>query len=1161
MYRESGQSFQGDGNGETMKKLVLWAAGLMLWGQAANAKVVTIDFEDLQPNVLISADHYSAQGVEFDTSNWVPFGIQTAKGATSSGTHAAAIGCTPDCTAEFWVSGVRGIFVANTQKEVTVNVGLVGDGGVFPLQPAVVMLIAYDSTGRGLAKAVATLKLGAGVKTQLRVQSSSNDIASFTITARNFDDTKKLIAIDDLSFTTANQPSGPDFSLSVAPKIATVLQGRRHVIVALGVTRLNGSIGGIALSVSGLPAGVTGIFDQSTTTGQSASLELVAEATAVPNSAPVPITISATPLSSSAGPAARSTTLLLNVRANFTVLAAQDLTASPPTIVGCTPYTLGLRVIRDFRFNGQVTLQATQLPPGVHASFTNPLIDFSSGNTEVDTSVTFTVDAGTSFPAASTSGGVVPQIVGSSTGTPASVLSVALSATTSAISSFSPMVGHTPQDQSLGTEVTIQGHGFCAGSFVAFGNGVDYRFGKTQPHWVSDDGQQMKVNLPLLAMSGPISISLSADPNAADIAMSTDSLAVQSYRNQNGYAFHNLSHIDVSFDDVDDLFGDDQTHIQIDFCWPFGCTWTTPIPSPLAAIFTGIARGALNDGQCFGMGLSSQRIMHGIKPISSFAPVGATHLHDLVGPDLGPLPSSLTVGQGGDLVHYIHVQHIAQLSSEYLHHWIGQAAINVSETSGVIQEQIVEALLAGDHPLISLRNGGTGHVVVAYNIDVDESHTGVYIDVYDPNFEFANEFSLSPPLGPHRLREGFTDPTNPTYQEFGSRIHLTSGGDWLLPHGNFTSPWTGSLDTLVVTRSSVVPVVPTMPASFDGLITLIFGDSVNTSQITDRTGRTLLNSKHELNRDRTTSIAGATRYAIQSSDDGHSDIYILRPDNTYTQRIAGTGAGDYTNASISPSGMSSLTTHANTDTVDEITRNPRTAGLKFRSRGPSKSFSLNLVTSARDRSQRHVFFGTTSSNAGDQISFDSSTDKIVFVHAGPTANYHFALEWAGVQGAPSSFVSPTMQVRRGDRITVAPRNWSALASQPIELTVVSAKGGSHVQRLASSQPPARLNIGRVWSEETQQGHRVSVETSIGAPHSADDVVVLSWNVLKAGRSIERHVQQLAAKETTSGSRIDSWVVPAEIRGAVTINVQVVLVRRGDMLSSATAKRSENIELP
>jgi len=80
--------------------------------------------------------------------------------------------------------------------------------------------------------------------------------------------------------TTRSVSTTPDFSVAVSPASTTVAPGA-SATVTVSTTRINGSSQTVALSVSGLPSGVTGSFSPaSVTAGGSSTLTLAASSTA-----------------------------------------------------------------------------------------------------------------------------------------------------------------------------------------------------------------------------------------------------------------------------------------------------------------------------------------------------------------------------------------------------------------------------------------------------------------------------------------------------------------------------------------------------------------------------------------------------------------------------------------------------------------------------------------------------------------------------------------------------------------------------------------------------------------------------------------------------------------------------------------------------------------
>ena len=142
------------------------------------------------------------------------------------------------------------------------------------------------------------------------------------------------------------------------------------------------------------------------------------------------------------------------------------------------------------------------------------------------------------------------------------------------LNSFSPLSGNAPQLLQPGTLVTLQGVGLDLVRSVQFGN-VD---ALAAPITVGGGGTTLTTRVPRLATNGVITIIAT---NGATWTNGV-SFTVHSFRNTNGYSFSNFNVPGVTFDDMVQSFGFDQTHL-------FG----TPIPDPLALIMWGIAAASL----------------------------------------------------------------------------------------------------------------------------------------------------------------------------------------------------------------------------------------------------------------------------------------------------------------------------------------------------------------------------------------------------------------------------------------------------------------------------------------------------------------------------------------------------------------------------------------
>jgi subtilase family serine protease len=154
--------------------------------------------------------------------------------------------------------------------------------------------------------------------------------------------------------------SSPNFTLTSSATSLTITQGTSGGST-ITINPQNGFTGSVSLSASGLPAGVTALFNPASTTNTS-TLTLSASATAAIGTATVTVI-------GTTGSLTHQTTLTLTVNpaGNYTLSA----TPSSLSIAQSAKGTSTITVNPLNGFNGMVSLVASGLPSGVTASF-NP---------------------------------------------------------------------------------------------------------------------------------------------------------------------------------------------------------------------------------------------------------------------------------------------------------------------------------------------------------------------------------------------------------------------------------------------------------------------------------------------------------------------------------------------------------------------------------------------------------------------------------------------------------------------------------------------------------------------------------------------------------------------------------------------------------------------
>ena len=918
-----------------------------------------------------------------------------------------------------------GVVLKNSAQHVSVYAGFFPNFSNPPTSQDVT-LTAYDIDGNSIGTDTETVPTGQGTHTLLQFASTSANIVQFDVTA-----SESAVAIDNLTF---DNPSGipPDFRIRPESSEAAVAQGSSTKDV-IDVNRENGSTGGISFSASGLPAGAHASFSPNPATGNSTTLTITAASNAtITTTYPYPpITVKGAPDSSSAGPAARSQTVALDVYPNFAVSIPSAVQVPPCSQVG-VPVTVTWSanpITFKVGFTSDVSLAVSGLPADDHASFSPTTVSFPTNGTEDARSI-LTLSSDSDF-----TGPPGTITVKGTSGQFSYADQSAVSRVAPSITSVSPDGGQTPQgtSPSQGSRVVVTGHGFCPGTTVFFGNSL----GAAKTIGPTVDGSSMQAYVPRLGTSGRVyAVRPGASLSSTGTAVSPVDFDVDSYRDTNGFSFNNSdtfqNHVGgYSFSDVSDVFGYDQTHVGINLCYPFGnCEIFSPIPDPFALLFWGIADVALRDGQCFGFSLASQRLLHGDQAYSAFRlQPGATskNVWNLDGPDAADGPSA-------NLAHYIHLTHMEQLSGEALRYWLTTATANaLTGTQGSIVGDVSSALEDNDHPLIEISHGTSGHVVVAYQVE-DGTNGDMIIDVYDPNQEYTAAEQ--------------EDQTGAEHQAVlaSSEIVVRSDGHWTFQGAFSDSPWHGGPGSLVVVPYGTVPVQPTLPFTIAGLVDLLFG-SAHVSQVTDASGKTLLNTDGSLNANQTTGIPDATRFAtLSGSSKPGPDIFLFAKQGAYTQTIVGGKAGQYHDSLFGHGMAATLAAASNSGSVDKISLMPNVAGLEFgrvkgAKAGTSRQVATQLLVHATDGSERTATLDTTMPTAGqDSVSFDSSHDAVSVKGSKQHAAYSLTLTWAGPNGLPQTFVTPKLGMSAGETATFTPPHWSSLGSQPLGLKVTHSNG-------------------------------------------------------------------------------------------------------------------------
>jgi hypothetical protein len=1064
-------------------------------GAAVAATTTTIGFDDLPSGTTVSTQ-YDPQGVDFATGivgvnvYCYPTIVTVSAGQAQSGNQVADTSC---ANGEFPDSSIRGL-LDNSAENVSVYAGF-SPTGASPPSSTAVTLTAYDVNGQVVNATTTTVPAGQGTHTLIAVSSSSPNIVAFDVTATQAD-----VSVDDLTF---DNPGGvpADFTISPQSGLVQVVQSSA-VSDVVAIQRLNGSSGGVTFSTSGLPAGVHVSFSPNPATSNSTTMTVSADPTAPPpaSGAFPSFTVTGTPAGAGVGSVPRSASLQVDVQPLFGISTPVAVNAPP-----CSTLQVPITVNPAQAFSGTVTLTANGVPADDQATF-NPATLTLPGQTH--STLTLTSQSDISGPTGSVSVTATGGGVADSSGT--FLVSRVPPSITSLTDSGAQQLrgGQTPQGASpdLGTLVYVHGQGFCPGSTVYFGNSLASAV--TQGPFTDGlgpfgDETVIRTAVPSLATTGKVYV-VRQGASVTSTGTASAPFTIDSYRDVNGFSFDNGNQFQsnvggYSFSDVSDVFGDEQTHISVNPCWPFGdCSITTPIPDPLALAFWGIANAALQDGQCFGFSLASQRLLHGdqIYPAFPFQPgVGQPTVWNLLGPD-GANGSS---GASGAVAHFIHLMHLEQFSAQALHFWLSSATANaLAGSQGSIMDDVTSALDAGDHPLIELRNGTEGHVVVAYEVDQANGSSlfgngDRVIDIYNPNQEFLTS-------------ENATDGTSHQASLATSEIVVHSDGHWEFQ--GFSPEWHGGPGSLVVVPYGVVPVHPALPTNLSGLFDLLFG-AADATQVTDSHGHRLLNADGSINTNRANRIADATQFAtLSGTAKPGPDIFLFGKAGAYTTAVHGNARGEYHDTLFSHDMAASLTAAATSAVTDEVSAPANMDGLRFgQTSGPTsttpRTATVQIVVSGSQGSQRTATIATSVPTKGQAgAMFDAAHDAVEVTAGDQPTSYTLSLSWTGPHGFPQTFVAPAVHLAAGDRATFAPADWAALQSTKVRLRVRHAHGATTTRTLENRIRPAARYTVRLRIVKVGVTRRLTISTRF-IRLAAGSSALMTWEVLK-GRTLVAH---------------------------------------------------------
>jgi len=274
----------------------------------------------------------------------------------------------------------------NTGQQFTVTAtGTTPSYGLFPTGT---VSFFYGTTLLGTAQTTGTNGSFSAVTRTGTPASFAASLTTSIPTAGTYNITASYSGDGNYSSTTSaavqivvNPSTTPGYSLSAAPSSLTIAAGGAGGTSTISVTDVGGFTGNVSLVASGLPSGVTAVFNP-TSTATTSVLTLTASGSAALGG-PTPVTITGT-----SGALIATTTVLLTIAQDFTVPAT--LTNPPAANPGqSTSTTMLISPVGGTTFASNVTYTCTAgLPTGISSCLFNQASPITAGSSATTVTVT-----------------------------------------------------------------------------------------------------------------------------------------------------------------------------------------------------------------------------------------------------------------------------------------------------------------------------------------------------------------------------------------------------------------------------------------------------------------------------------------------------------------------------------------------------------------------------------------------------------------------------------------------------------------------------------------------------------------------------------------------------------------------------------------------------
>lgn len=721
-----------------------------------------------------------------------------------------------------------------------------------------------------------------------------------------------------------------------------------------------------------------------------------------------------------------------------------------------------------------------------------------------------------------------------------------VSNTVLAVTALDPATATTPRDLAPGSPIslTVPGIDICSTSGYTGASAPVVRVGNDRALVnASRTGNTLTVRTPRLATTGEVQlVTLDGAGAISARAKAPGQVLVDTYRNSLGFAFRNFS-ADVSLGDMVRAFGPEDLFICVPI--PFvGCV-PSGVPSPWALTVWGVLQ--LGNGSCFGFSWESEWMRKGrISPASFTA--SATNPFTI-----GGKPGK---GDAGDvrpenITDEIEAAWARQFSEEYMEFYRRQTLLNlVSQTPASLRATIENMMRGGDHPLLSIRDGGTIgglHVVTAYDVESDPKESGAYyIYVYDSNAPYdPADVTADGDRNSDRLAG-----TTFSYKQGGadSRIHVHADGSWQMPSSSFggkqlsnilAGPWDlPTEDAQLISPVSSLTTAATLFISWAGEgVANLRADGAQPSAPSTITQVTAGGRQVQ-----------TVPWTLATGGPPPVEGRFIPADAPYEVTMRGTRNAPQTQVIFGHNSVSKITAPVRSGVTDTIDVAPKQNAITYDPGAASAKVTLEMSGTTRGGGWRTASLATTTKGQ-DGLRFDRAKEAYVLDHKGPGATVKLTLASTDRKALPQE-ATATLRIGRNQKFSLKPASWKRLGGG--RLVVRSGSRTRSVRLRASSATKLRMGTPKTRVRGRTRTATVSITVPKGAASGSGRVTY----VLRRGA---RRIATGTVSAGAPGRRTVRITLPKKARrGDTLIVVGTALRPRGARYTVATATRTVKI---